>query len=584
MLDTPLASGMTPPELSGLAPVSREQAIAELTAPGQAYELTEVQAYGRRVRWFANGLPHLRALYESTASDAPFLIWHHGPQAERWSFVQAWADASRIGHLLVHEAGIQPGDHVALALRNYPEWVLAFCAITSIGAVAVALNSMSSAEDMAYTLEHSQARVLIADAERLQALQTQAPELITTLRRYSVRAPQPIDGATDLRQAMQAQGTAAMPTPPITLDDPATLLYTSGSTGRPKGVLSSHRNVLAALHSWELDALVAARSAGTPLPSVPHSGTLLAVPLFHVTGLHAIYLASYRTQRRLVTMTRWDAAAAAELIEREQLTSFIAPAAMTGDLVRHAEATGQALPSLLQVGGGGAPRAPDQVRRIHSSLANAMPGLGWGMTETNAIGAGIQGQDYLDRPLSTGRCSLVLDMRIVDGLGQVQPPGQPGELQIRGTAMFTSYWRNPEATRDAHVDGDWFCTGDVARIDEDGFVYIVDRIKELIIRGGENISCARIEAALLTHPLVYEAAAYAVPDERLGEEIGVTLYASDALDEAQLRTHLSGHLARHEIPRYLQLLHEPLPRTGSGKLLKRELKARALSWLAQQDH
>jgi long-chain acyl-CoA synthetase len=279
-------------------------------------------------------------------------------------------------------------------------------------------------------------------------------------------------------------------------------------------------------------------------------------------------------------MYKWDPELAAELIEREKITQFVAPAAMTGDLVRIARQTDRDLSSLATVGGGGAPRAPEQVRQIGASFANAMPNTGWGMTETNAIGTGIAGEDYLTRPESSGRCSAVLDLEIVDAEGRELPAGERGELLVRGTSVFQGYWNRPEVNEEVFVDG-WFRTGDVAFLDDEGFLFIVDRIKDLIIRGGENIGCGEVEAALLAHPDVFEAAVYAVPDERLGEEVGATVFGRD-LDADALRAYLAEHLARFQIPRFLTIADAPLPRTASGKILKRELKTAAAA-AAQAD-
>jgi len=374
---------------------------------------------------------------------------------------------------------------------------------------------------------------------------------------------------------------AVMPAAEIAQDDAATILYTSGSTGHPKGVVSSHRNILAALLSWELDRFVGDAVAGITPPGpgdpVPEqAGTLLAVPLFHVTGLHASYLSSYRTQRRMVSMYRWDAELAAQLIASKRLTSMVAPAAVSGDLVRVAQSRQHDLSSLLALGGGGAPRAPEQVGQIAASFPNALPATGWGMTETNAIGTGIGGQDYLDHPESSGRCSQVLQLKVIDESGNELPTGQRGELLVRGTSVFAGYWQQPEATAKSFV-GDWFRTGDVAYLDADGFMYIVDRIKDLIIRGGENIGCGMVEAALLEHPDVFEAAVYAVPDERLGEEVGATVYGKDTLDIDALREFLNTHLARFAVPRYILHAKAPLQRTPSGKIFKREIQKAALA-------
>ena len=336
-------------------------------------------------------------------------------------------------------------------------------------------------------------------------------------------------------------------------------------------------NIISALLSWELDAQSALLIAGIEAPQLDYQpATLLAVPLFHATGSHAVYLASYRAQRKVVAMYKWDPHAAAALIEAEQIASFIAPAAMTGDLVQAAASSDRDLSTLLSVGGGGAPRAPEQVKDIDDAFATAQPGTGWGMTETNAIGTGIAGQDYLDRPASSGRASAVLDLKVVDDEGRELPQGERGELMIRGASVISGYWRRPEANAETFNQG-WMKTGDVAYFDEEGFVFIVDRIKDLIIRGGENIGCGEVEAALLEHPAVLEASVYAIPDERLGEEVATTIYCDGSIDEAQLREFLAERLAKFKIPRYIQFSDEHLPRIASGKIFKRQLRDDAIA-------
>ena len=573
------AVASTPAGAAAATPaITRAQAIADVTGPGQAHELADAVIGGRALRIFKNAPNSLRALAEDNATDLPFLAYGD----ERWTFAQAWAASARIAQVLVQHAGVRPGDRVAIALRNYPEWVLAFSAITSIGAVAVAMNAHWQAEELAYGLTDCGAAAVFADQERLDRLAERAP--IPGLQVLAVRAERLVAGASSLHVLMDAVGPVPMPPAHIAPDDPALMLYTSGSTGRPKGVPSTHRQVLSALLSWEADRLVGARLAGIDVNApAPQEGTLLAVPLFHVSGLHASYLVSYRLQRRLVCMYRWDAATAAALIDRERLTSVVAPAALTGDLVRVAEAGGHDLGSLLMVGGGGAPRAPEQVRRIKACMPSAMPATGWGMTETNAIGSGIGGDDYLQRPASAGRCSLVLQLRVVDEQGRTLPAGQRGELLVRGTSVFNGYWKLPQADAASFVDGDWFRTGDVAVLDDDGFLFIVDRLKDLIIRGGENIGCGQVEAALLMHPQVHEASVFAVPDARLGEEVGAVVYGDAALDLDALRAFLARHLARFELPRYLVRAAEPLARTPSGKILKREIRAAALAQIRQDE-
>ena len=548
--------------------LTRQQAIAELTAPGRDYELAERDVGGRRCRVFVNAPESLRVLFEEAVSDATFVVYGD----ERLSYRETWARAAALGHVLRHDYGIEPGDRVAISMRNYPEWIVGFMAVTAIGGIAVAMNAWWTPEEMAYGLDDCGARVLLADRERLERFEACDPR--PDVRPISVRVDAPAAGTARIEDLLAAAGEVAMPAVEVTPDMPATIFYTSGSTGHPKGVVSTHRNILHALLSWELDMRAAVLTSGVEPPEPPFQrGTLLAVPLFHATGSHAVYLMSYRAQRKLVSMYKWDPELAAELIEREKITQFVAPAAMTGDLVRIARETDRDLGSLATVGGGGAPRAPEQVRQIGASFANAMPNTGWGMTETNAIGTGIAGEDYLTRPESSGRCSAVLDLKIVDPEGRALPAGERGELLVRGTSVFQGYWNRPEVNAEVFVDG-WFRTGDVAYLDGEGFLFIVDRIKDLIIRGGENIGCGEVEAALLAHPDVFEAAVYAVPDERLGEEVGATVFGRNLEAEA-LRSYLAAHLARFQIPRYLTIADAPLPRTASGKILKRELKAAA---------
>lgn len=558
--------------------VTRKEALDILTAPGEAYELAEVELYGRKCRAFRHAPPTLRELYDDNRSDLPFITYDD----DHLTFEETWCQACRIATLLVDEYGVKKGDCVAISMRNYPEWITTFSAVTSIGAIAVALNALWGPDEMEYGLLDSGARVLVADGERLERLARckQAPRDLAVL---TVRADRPVEksagsatGARDLHEALSGIETNIMPSADFGPNDDATIFYTSGSTGHPKGVVSCHRNIITALLSWELDGLAGAMTRGIELP-VPQDqpASLLAVPLFHVTGSHAVYLNSYRSQRRIVSMYRWDVEQAAELIERERISSVIAPAAMTGDLVAAARRTNRDLSSLAAVGGGGAPRAPAQVRNIEATFANAMPGTGWGMTETNAIGTGIGGQDYLDRPESSGRCAAVLDMRVVNEAGQELQQGERGELQVRGTSVIRGYWNRPDATAETFVDG-WLLTGDVAYLDAEGYLFIVDRLKDLVIRGGENIGCGTVEAALLEHPDISEASVYGVPDERLGEEVGATVHAEEPVAEAELLAFLQAKLAKYEIPRYLHYSPIPLPRTASGKILKRQLRDEAV--------
>jgi len=555
--------------------LTRLEAIAQLTAPGQPFELELAELYGRQCRVFKNAPPTFRELFDESRSDATFLVY----EDERLSFEETYQAASNIATLLVEDYGISKGDRVAISMRNYPEWITAFMAVTSIGGIAVAMNALWQSDEMEYGLTDSGAKLLFADQERLDRLAECSDAVSVEVIAVRAREPLPPNVA-DLAALLRDRQAAEMPAVDLEPIDDALILYTSGSTGHPKGVVSCHCNVISALMSWQLDLAAGPLVTGLAPVELEHqAATLLGVPLFHATGSHAVFLNSYRLQRKIVCMYKWDPEIGAELIEREHISSFIGPAAMTGDLVETAKATQRDLSTLMAVGGGGAPRAPEQVKHIDESFANALPGTGWGMTETNAIGTGIGGQDYLDRPDSSGRCSAVLDLRVVNEDGVELATGERGELQVRGTSVVRGYWNRPDADAETFAEDGWLRTGDVAYLDDEGFLFIVDRIKDLVIRGGENIGCGQVEAALVEHPDVVEASVYAVPDERLGEELGATLYCRQAVDEGELREFLGSRLARFEIPRYFRITTRPLPRIASGKIYKRGLREEAVALL-----
>jgi len=552
--------------------LTRTQALTGLTAPGQPYELEQLTIRGVPCRAFVNAPDSLRELYAENVSDATFVVY----QQERYTFAEMYQLASRLATCLVNDYGVAKGDRIAVSMRNYPEWIVGFTAATSIGAIAVAMNAWWEAEELEMGLKDCGAKVILADQERLDRL----AQVINNVEAevIAVRPNQNGHVGREFNEIIAATPhNQAMPTAQVLPDDPATIFYTSGSTGFPKGAVATHRNILSALLSWELDQQCGLLMAAATAPELPYQvATLLAVPLFHATGSHAVYLSCYRSQRKLVSMYKWDPHAAAELIEAEQIASFIAPAAMTGDLVQAAKQTNRNLSSLLTVGGGGAPRAPEQVKDIEASFDTALPNTGWGMTETNAIGTGIGGMDYLEHPASSGRASAVVDLKVIDEAGRELPAGERGELLIRGVSVIPGYWQRPQANEETFTDG-WLHTGDVAYLDEEGYLYIVDRIKDLIIRGGENIGCGEVEAALVEHPAVLEASVYAIPDERLGEEVGATIYVQEDIDENELREFLGEHLAKFKIPTYLQINREPLPRIASGKVFKRQLRDAAIA-------
>ncbi len=560
--------------------VTRQEALAALTAPGQPHEIIQIEAIGRQIRAFKNAPKNLGQLYREARSEKPFLVY----EDERLTFEETWRRACTLAHVLVNEYGVKKGDRVAIAMRNYPEWMISFMAATSIGALTVAVNALWTADEMSYGIGLAQPKVAFIDQERIDRL-NMLPNLPADLKLIGVRTTKPLPAnVRAYTDVMSAPEQTELPDVDVLPDDDAIMLFTSGSTGHPKGAVSTHRNVLHALVSWELD-LLAAFGTGLierPPADAPQAASLLVIPLFHVTGLHSVALSCFRLQRRLVSMYKWEVAKGADIIEREGITNFTATPAITGDLVVYSRETGRHFPSLSSVGGGGASRAPEQVRAIDAVFVKAMPATGWGMTETNAIGVGIAAADYLRKPESSGRVSAVLDVRIVDEAGNELPTGQRGELQIRGASIMRGYYKRPDANASEFVNNEWFRTGDVAYIDDEGFVFIVDRIKDLVIRGGENIGCGAVEYALQEHPSVVEACVYGVPDERLGEEVGTTIYADKPVTEAELRDFLSTRLGKFQIPRYFHFESEPLPRGATGKIMKKDLRAEAAKRWAQK--
>ena len=539
-----------------------------MTSEKAPWELQEVEVKGATQKWFVNGPQSLRQLYEDNLSDEPFYAY----EDECYTFQEVYRMAASLAQQLQSRYGVKHGDRVAIAMRNYPEWPIALEAITSIGAIAVAINAWWQPEEIDYAFKLTGVTVVIADQERIERISHIAPE--STPHIIAVRAA-PSDSTTPIDTLTSSNDP--MPSVGIHPDDDAVILFTSGSTGHPKGSVSTHRNILAALLSWEVDFVTHfimengefdQEKIGSAAKS--QSTALLAMPLFHVNGLHAVLLSAFRTQRKIGSVYKWDAATAADIIDNEGISTFVGTPAMTGDLVEYAKRSHRNLESLRSTGGGGSARATSQVKDIGQSLKNAAPFTGWGMTETNSIGTGIYGADYLKNPNSSGMCSAVLEVSTIDEQGNFLPPGDRGELVVRGTSVIHGYWNQPQANKESFV-GEWFRTGDVAYIN-DGHLYVVDRIKQLIIRGGENIGCGEVEDALLDHPDVIEASVYGAPDERLGETVAATLYISADAKNVAISDYLQSKLAKFKVPEYLKLCTEQLPRIASGKIDKRRLR------------
>jgi long-chain acyl-CoA synthetase len=548
--------------------MSFDESVTAVTAPGQMFSVVETDVLGRPTKVFENALPSLRSLFDlaRTRGDAIFLVY----EDERMSFDDVMTQVDAIADLLVNHYGVQKGDRVAIGMRNYPEWITSFAAITSVGAIAVSLNAWWTAEEMAYGLEDSGARVLIADQERAERAEGAFDTL--GIRTIVVRSSGPLPPGAERLEDVLTPG-APMPAVDIDPDDDATILYTSGTTGRPKGAVSTHRAVVHGLFSFACRA--AANGLSTP-PAEPHpypTSFILIVPLFHVTGCVAVMLSSWLGGSKLVLMYKWGPERALELIERERITNFVGVPTMSWDLLESPDFADRDTSSLLAVGGGGAPAPPELVRRVENSFSRGRPQIGYGMTETNAYGPGNSGDDYVRKPKSTGRWVPPMDIKIAGPDGQPLPVGGVGEICFRGPMLIRGYWNKPEATAETIVDG-WLFSGDIGRIDDEGFLYVEDRAKDMVIRAGENIYCAEVEAAIYEHPAVYEAAVFGIPHERLGEELvaAVFLKQGATLTAEELQAHVGEKLAPFKVPSKVTFVTSQLPRGASGKILKRELR------------
>lgn len=544
-------------------------AVAAVTGPGGAYELVEADVLGQRLPVFRNAPPSLGALFAATRArgERTFLVY----EDERLGFGEVMDRAAAFAHALVHRHGVGPGDRVAIAMRNYPEWVVAFAAITSIGAIAVSLNAWWTGDELEYALRDSGSMVVVADAERVARIAPLLGRL--PMRIVAVRTTGDLPDGVERWDEVVVPGG---PMPPLALepDRDATILYTSGTTGRPKGAVSTHRAVLTALLSFGCrGAINAALGVGPPRDHPWPTSFILIVPLFHVTGSVAVLLSCFAAGHKLVMMYRWDPARALELIERERVTNFVGVPTQSWDLLECPEFARRDTSSLVSVGGGGAPAPPELVRRVERSFRAGRPSIGYGMTETNAYGPGNSGDDYLRRPTSCGRVVPAVQMRVTDAEGRTLGPNQVGEIWFRGAHLIRGYWNRPDATAETIVDG-WLRSGDIGSIDDEGFVHVQDRATDMVLRAGENVYCAEVEAAIYEHPGVYEAAVFGVPHQRLGEEVAAAIVPKPGatVEPAALRAFLAERLAPFKIPSRIELHAEPLPRNPAGKILKRALR------------
>lgn len=557
-----------------------------LAGLGSFFELECAVIRGVPIKVYKNAPPTIPSILDLANQKFPertYLVY----QNERITFGALHLAVRQLAAVLRGRYGIRKGDRVAIIMRNYPQWPLAFYAVLSIGAIATPMNSLWTADELEYGLSFAGVKLAIIDsqihdriASRLDALPDLENVLIARAVTDDIADPHvssldAIVGDPNQWHALPDAGPAGVDIAP---DDDATIMYTSGTTGKPKGALATHRAVISSMYnSMTCQARMhLRRGEGVPVPD-PHAmrATLLSVPFFHAFGAFAVMIPSALRGDKVVAMYKWDPGQALSIIEAEKITSVGGVPAIVWQLLEHPDRDKHDLSSIAVISYGGAPSAPELVFTIKKRFPHAVLGNGWGMTETTATATLNFGEDYVNRPSSAGAPPLAVELRICDPEGHDLPAGEVGELWCKSPSNCRLYWNQPDATAETFREG-WVVTGDLARIDEEGFLHLVDRAKDMLIRGGENIYCIEIENALFDHPAIMDAAVVGIKHKVLGEEVGavVQLKPGHTLNEAELRDYLSGSLAPFKVPVEIQFEADPLPRNANGKILKADLRQR----------
>lgn len=548
-----------------------DDGLARLTGEGGPMALAAVERFGQSFPSIAAAPPALSYYFAHFAAEhgaKEFLV----SGEERLSFAAVHAEAQSVARALIDGFGVKRGDRVGIAMRNSPSWIALYMGILIAGGVATLLNGWWQVAELVEAITDVECRLVFADAPRAQRLAESeglAAEVVA------------IDDLLPLAEALagvgERGGAADTALPMLTGDDNATILFTSGSTGQSKGALSDHRAVTQAVFNYLASALMMlglSTEDGNPI-TTQHC-TLLNVPLFHVTAEVPVLLQSFAMGRKLVLMPKWDAEAAMRLIEREKATYFVGVPLMSFEILTHPRRGDYDLSTVTDFAAGGAPRPVEHVRRLKEEMGGAAPLIGYGLTETNGVGCGNFRDNYLAKPTSTGRASAPLvDLAILDGMGRAVAQGERGEVGIRSVCNFKEYWNRPDATRDAFTADRYFLTGDIGYVDEDGYLFIVDRKKDIIIRGGENISCQEVESALYDHEAVAECAVFGLPDERLGEVPGAVVHIREgaAMDAEALCAFLKSRIAAFKVPQRIWIAPAALPRLGTEKIDKVSIRA-----------
>ena len=557
-------------------------AITALTAPGAAFEMRTVEVQGQPCRVFCNGPQTLSEVYRGAATHAQRTLTVLDDQ--HMSYAQVMGKAAALGQFLAQQVDGPSlrGQRIAIVMSNRPEWLIAFIAITAAGATAVLVNSRGTAAEIAAALDESDSVMVLADERRAQLMaEGEVCRPMIVVREAETGSVASVD-RIDFSAATRGWETAQLQPVTVQPDDEALVMFTSGTTGNPKAALFSHRGVLMGLMHIQLSGalvaphILARRGADAFAGAANHQpAALLAFPLFHVSGCYAVFLSSLMRGGRIVILPKWDGATALTLIERENIASFSGAPAMYWDMLRQ-DHSARSFKSLLSVGAGGQAFAPTLYKDIEAAFPLAVLGVGYGMTECGGTVCTIAGEELVSHVTASGRVFPSVDVRIVDDQDLDVPTGERGEILMRGAMLMREYCKQPQATALVLQDG-WLRTGDIGRIDADGYLHVVDRKKNIVISGGENISCNEVEAAVMEHGSVAETAAFSVPDERLGEAlvVAVVLLAGKALTQEALQIHLCERLAAYKVPRRVVFL-DAMPRNATEKVMRHALRSQFL--------
>ena len=548
-----------------------EAAYNLITGPGGPIQVGSVERFGRQLPFITNAPTNLAdyvAYFAMQHGDATFLV----EGDERLSFKQVYMAARQVAAGLIEGYGVQRGDRVGLAMRNANAWCVSYIGILLAGGCATLLNGWWQGGELAAGIVDSETKLVIADEQRAARLE----EVAHGAKVITLDIRQPIDQA--IAPITGAGGSAATVLPVLTGQDLATILFTSGSTGQSKGAYSRHEAVVQAIFNYvtQTASIVHLLTEDGQMSDI-QPATLICTPLFHVTAEIPVFLQSFALGRKLVLMPKWNAEEAMRLIQDEKCNYFVGVPLMSYEIMIHPNRKNYDLSTCKSYAGGGAARPPEHVKRLATEMGEGKPLLGYGLTETNAVGCGIINENYLAKPMSTGPASKPLvDMAILDDNGNELPQGSVGEVCIRSVANFEGYWNNPAATKAAFFDNGYFRSGDLGYVDEDGYLFIVDRKKDIIIRGGENISCQEVEAAIYEHAEVNECAVFGLPDERLGEVVGAVIWVKpgSSLTAEDMCSFLSARLAPYKVPCKIWMSNDALPKLGSEKIDKVSLRNR----------